>query len=116
MAWIRPLWGSLGWAGSPQRHPASSRATRCQSRAARLLLPESGPLGIVCFAEAWQAETEHTWAGAHLPSRGLSWKPSQFSHLPPWLGAATETLGFRPAVGRAGLAPGPAQRTPPRLT
>lgn len=77
----KPLWGSLGQAGSPQQHPASSRAARCQSRAVQLRLPESeGLLGIVCFAKAWQAEeTEawvpaaalHTCAGARLPSGGL---------------------------------------------
>ena len=77
----KPLSGSLGQAGSPQRHPASSRAARCQSRAVRLHLPESeGLLGIVCFAKAWQAEEMEAWvpaaaphmcAGAHLPSGGL---------------------------------------------
>lgn len=104
----------------------SSRAARRQSRAVRLRLPQSeGSLGIVCFAKAWQAEeTEawlpaaalHTCAGAHLPSGGLPWKPSQFSHLPPWLGSATERVGFRPTVGHAGLTLGPKRRTPPRLT
>lgn len=46
--------------------------------------------------EAWlPAAALHTCAGAHLPSGGLPWKPSQFSHLPPWLGTATE--GWFPA-------------------